>query len=140
VRAYVLDASVAAKWFQYEVHAMAARRLLEQPYEMHVPDFFFLEFDNVVCKWIRRNLVSPQQGKNIRAAIRQIPFTIHLWSGLSEAAFDLAGDTKRSLYDCLYLALASKLDLPLVTADQKLYEALRGWPFPRKIIWVEDIS
>ncbi|MEH2024315.1 type II toxin-antitoxin system VapC family toxin [Nostoc sp.] len=54
MRRYVLDASVAIKWFVLEVHSDKARRLLTSNYTFLVPDFFFAEVANVLWKRVRR--------------------------------------------------------------------------------------
>lgn len=46
----VVDAGVAAKWFFDEPLSDEAARLLDPSYELHAPDFFLLEIDNVLCK------------------------------------------------------------------------------------------
>ena len=42
---YVVDASVAAKWYFSEEHTQAARRVLQQEHELHAPELFLLETD-----------------------------------------------------------------------------------------------
>ena len=46
--------------------------------------------------------------------------------------------TGRTVYDSLYVALAVQMDCRLVTADEKLYHALKGGPLHTSILWVED--
>ena len=47
---YVVDASVAAKWFIEEVHAEAALALLRESNRLHAPDFLLVEMDGLLCK------------------------------------------------------------------------------------------
>jgi predicted nucleic acid-binding protein len=54
-------------------------------------------------------------------------------------AFDLADRTQRTVYDCLYLALAVQLGGRMVTADQRLYNSLAGTPLGPHICWVADL-
>lgn len=51
---YVVDASVAEKWFVEEAFNDEASRLLDESHELHVLDFFLVEFDNVLVKRIQR--------------------------------------------------------------------------------------
>jgi predicted nucleic acid-binding protein len=55
-----------------------------------------------------------------------------------EPAFDITLATERTVYDSIYLALAIALDYKLVTADQKLYNAIRISPFASSILCVVD--
>ena len=45
----------------------------------------------------------------------------------------------RSFYDSLYVALAERADCTLVTADRKLYNALREGDLAGRLTWVEEI-
>lgn len=136
----VVDASVAAKWFIEEEHADAALSVLIGPDELHAPDFFLLEMDNVFCKWIRRGVVSVTDGRDLREALRRYPIQMHPFSSLLDSAFRIANETRRHLYDCLYVALATHLGGQVVTADRRLYEGLAGGPFAKHVSWVEDME
>jgi predicted nucleic acid-binding protein len=59
---------------------------------------------------------------------------------LFRPAYALALQTQRSLYDCLYLALAEAIDGRVVTADRKFYTALAGGEQGRRVLWVEDLT
>lgn len=47
---YVVDASVAIKWFLPEVHSEPASRLLREERYLLVPDLIWAEFGNVLGK------------------------------------------------------------------------------------------
>ncbi len=136
----VVDASVAAKWFIEEEHADSALSVLIRPDELHAPDFFLLEMDNVFCKWIRRGVVSVTDGRDLREALRRCPIQMHPFSSLVDSAFTIANETRRDLYDCLYVALAVTLDGKMVTADRRLYDGLADGPFAKHVSWVEDVE
>ena len=51
----------------------------------------------------------------------------------------MAIGTKRSVYDCLYLALAEALNGRLVTADGKFFQALGNSPLRNRMLWVADL-
>jgi predicted nucleic acid-binding protein len=54
-------------------------------------------------------------------------------------AFDLADRSNRTVYDCLYLALAVQLGGVMVTADDKLANALAGTPWAAHITRLQDV-
>lgn len=58
---------------------------------------------------------------------------------LFRPAYALAHQTKRSLYDCLYLALAEVIDGQMVTADRKFYTAINKGGYKERVLWVEDL-
>ncbi len=136
----IVDASVAAKWFAEEQFADDARRLISEDNQLHVPDFFLLEMDNVLVKWIRRGLITEPEGLDVRSILRQLPIYAHPAGELRDFAYSIANKTGCSLYDCLYLALAALLDGQMVTADRRFYEALSTGPFAKHLLWVENIS
>ena len=64
--------------------------------------------------------------------------TVHSAGALLDAAFEIALTTRRTVYDCLYIALAERLDCVAVTADAKLYNATPGGPYAARVHWVGD--
>jgi predicted nucleic acid-binding protein len=76
------------------------------------------------------------------AVLVQLPLlalTRHAEAPLLAPAFDVAEQTQRTVYDCLYLALAIQLGGRMVTADQRLYNALAATPWAAHLCWVEDV-
>jgi predicted nucleic acid-binding protein len=139
VNTYVVDANVAIKWFVPEIHQEAARRLRQSEDVLHVPDFLFLEFGNVVCKKRRRGEITAELSDLMITEIQLTVLEWHRNEPLFPRAFAIANETYRSLYDCLYLSLALAIDGQMVTADLKFYEALQTSPYANRLLWVEDI-
>jgi predicted nucleic acid-binding protein len=54
MRRYVVDASVAVKWFVPEIHSAEALRLLSLYCELLAPDLLPSEFGNILWKKTRR--------------------------------------------------------------------------------------
>jgi predicted nucleic acid-binding protein len=132
----VVDASVAVKWFFPEQHTASALRLLDQASALHAPDILLLEVDSVICKRIRRREIDAGFGRKVRAALRQFPVCMHETENLLDLAFELAVGTGRAIYDCVYLALAAMLETRLVTADRRLYDALKIGSLADRLQWV----
>jgi predicted nucleic acid-binding protein len=82
----VVDASVAAKWFIAEDNTDDALLLLDMPFDLHAPDLLYLEFDNILCKLIRRGLLSEEEGFD-SDRIRLFPFN-HIHQILRESFSD----------------------------------------------------
>lgn len=136
---YVVDASIAAKWFTEEPFSETALTLLDERNRLHVPDFFMLEMDSVVCKWIRKGIIRKAEGDEVRATLRQLPFQNHSFEMLQESAYSLAVQTGLTIYDCLYVSLAIVLNGKLVTADRQLYEGMTPGPFAKHLVWIADV-
>lgn len=139
MRRYVVDASIAIKWFIPEIHSDAALRLRHGEHRLHVPAFLTLELGNVLAKKIRRQELTHTEGDTILKELKQLPLQCHPDARLFPSAYRLALNTQRSLYDCLYLALAEVVDGVMITADQKFCAALAGGMYARRVLWVEDL-
>jgi predicted nucleic acid-binding protein len=131
VTACVLDASVAAKWFlpaAHETLTKEALRLLEEYAKGHtrflVPDLFWPEFGNILWKAVRVGRISRQSAEAAVVALeeRMIPTAPTL--SLLKDAFAIAATFDRTVYDCVYVALSVASNAPLVTADERLVNAL----------------
>ena len=136
---FVVDASVAVKWFLPEIYSDAALRLLAHQHTLHAPDLIFSEFGNVLWKRVRKNEIS----KNEANATLECLLTLHLQVQPSQLlipfALEIACGEHRTVYDNLYLAAAIALQSSLVTADAKFFRALSKGPFSPHVVWVEDI-
>lgn len=139
MRRYVVDASVAIKWFVPEIHSDAALRAQHAGTHLHIPAFMVLELGNVLAKKIRRNELTPRDGEAILKELKHLPLQRHADERLFTVAYLLALDTHRSLYDCLYLALAETVDGIMVTADHKFFASITNGPYGRRVMWVEDL-
>ena len=136
---YVVDASVAIKWFIPELHSEAALRLYHSHYRLHVPALITLELGNVLAKKIRRGEITRAEGDVILKELKHLPLQCHADERLFPVAYQLAVDTQRSVHDCFYLALAEAIDGVMVTADHKFYSSLTGGSYGRRVLWVEDL-
>jgi predicted nucleic acid-binding protein len=125
----VVDASVAVKWLISESDEDAAEDLLRSEQEVAGPLLLRVEVTAAVAR---------------KARYREIPeaeaeAAIELWTEILRgdiALFTEDDDLRRALklslelshplQDCIYLALAERLDAPLITADKKFASKARG--------------
>lgn len=136
---YVVDASVAAKWFLDEEYDAQAVSLLSSQNTLHAPDFILLELDHVICKKIRRNEMTEEEGVAIREAMEVFPVLRHPFNSLRDRAFKMACSRRRGIYDSLYLCLAVVLGGKLVTADRRFFDAMADGPLTGNLLWIEDV-
>lgn len=136
---YVVDASVAVKWFLPEDHTQAARRLLKEGLELFSPDLLRAEFGNVMWKRWRREDLSAEAVEAALRALERMPLQVRSSGSLMATAWDVAKLHDRSFYDGLYVSLAEQLGCPLVTADRKLHNALREGAYSDSVLWVEGV-
>jgi predicted nucleic acid-binding protein len=69
-----------------------------------------------------------------------VPLEVHSSAPLLDNALDLALSVSRTVYDSLYLALALSLGCPLVTADERLVNALQPTSLGSQLLAVKTIQ
>jgi predicted nucleic acid-binding protein len=140
VSRFVVDASVAIKWYLPEPNSTDADRLLSGGFQLLAPDLLFSEVGNILWKRVMRSEITVQKAQIILRDLEALPMALRSASDLAENAMTVACGLKRSFYDSLYLALALTTDCRLVTADRKLFDAVKdAVPIKKHILWVEDV-
>ena len=120
----VVDASVAVKWLVAEEDSDAADRLLAGGDDLHAPRLMASEIANALWRKARMGEIGSGRAGILMAAVSEMP--VH-WSSdeaLCSDAVRLAVALDRPVYDCVYLALAHRVDARLVTADVRFANAL----------------
>jgi predicted nucleic acid-binding protein len=136
---FVVEASVGLKWFVPEVFHSDAQRLQNAANLLHVPTLFDVELCNILWKKVVRGELTRAEADAVLVQLPLLPLTRHAEAPLLPVAFDLADHTQRTVYDCLYLALAIQLGGRMVTADQRFLNAIATTPWAVHSCWVEDV-
>jgi predicted nucleic acid-binding protein len=132
----VVDASVGIKWFVPEILSPEAVTLRNAGHDLHIPDFFEVEIANIVWKKLRRGELTRADADDIVTQLVALPLTRHAESPLLASALDVAAKSQRPVYDCIYLALAKQLGGVMITADEKLVNALAATPWASVVAWL----
>ena len=127
---YVLDASVAAKWFTpheepQREKALALRALhLSGRTKLAVPEFALLEILNAVKYSARAEESDATKAVELleKLRLKVVPLD---W-GLLRKATAIAFEYRIALYDAAYVALAEQLGFPLLTADEVMTKKMNG--------------
>jgi predicted nucleic acid-binding protein len=136
---YVVDSSVVVKWFVPEPLTAEANRLRFGSDPLHAPEFLDVEVAAIAWKKIRRGVMTRAEADFILTEVPLLSLTRHPTTALVAPAFDIADRSGRTVYDCLYLALAVQLGGKMVTADDRLVNALAGTPWAGYIISLKDV-
>ena len=136
----VVDASVAAKWYFPESHVAEARGLLSARLELWSPDLIWCEVANIVWKRVRRGDIQPDEATDILAEFLKTPIKGVAAKSLVASALEIAVATDRTVYDGTYLALAVDLNCQLITADDRLVNALKKSPFAQYVLHISDVK
>jgi len=138
LKRYVLDASVAAKWYVNEKYSAPALQLAETEPEWIVPDLFFAEVGNVMWKKVRRGEMDEVDAKEAVTLLRRLDFKVYDARTLIDSALRLAFHFHCTVYDGLYLSAAIIENCPFVTADRKFYKIFSEDVLRENILWIED--
>jgi predicted nucleic acid-binding protein len=123
---FVIDASVAIKWFVDEPGSEWAVSLLD--HSLAAPDLLGPELANVLWKKVRRRELTAEEAELIAAAIDASDIAFHATRGALARTTAIACSLDHPAYD---LDLALRLGVPLVTADARLIDKLRSASAPR---------
>ena len=130
MKRFVLDASVAVKWFlpaereQYLPEAENLFSLYERSaVQFLVPDVFWLEVANVFWKTVRRGFWTATEARAALDETYNLQFDSIQSRHLLSLAYTIATDFGRTLYDSVYIAVAMSENCEVLTADQRLANA-----------------
>lgn len=121
----VVDTNVIAYcWLNGPLTAAAQRVRAKDP-DWHVPVLWRSEMRSILTGYLRDGSLSRAQITRVMEAIEEaLEPGEHLLS--SARVFDVAQKSPLSAYDCEFVALASALSVPLVTADKTVLRAFPG--------------
>jgi len=127
----VVDASVAVKWClpsPREEFVAQAEELLascrRDETRFLVPDLFWAELANALWKAVRRGEIAEESAASAISFVRNLGIVTASSLDLVPAALELALSHGRTVYDSLYVALAMESRSELITADERLANAL----------------
>ncbi len=139
----VVDASVAVKLFvpetlSAEAQAVFTRFAQENGAELIVPDLFFVECANVFWKWVQRSAYPAKAAQEHLRDLTGLGLTAIPAQVLADDALEIVLKQRVTACDACCIAAASQLQLPLITADEKL--ARRMEKGPHDVRWLGDVK
>jgi predicted nucleic acid-binding protein len=134
----VPDASVVIKWFVPEAGSDAARALLDAGHDFVAPDLLFAEVANTLWKKTRLGELSTDEAAALLEHVGDTAIEGVSIRDLVDDALVVAARTGRTVYDALYLATAVRLQTVMVTADQRLLDAVTR--FPLLAVHIEHVA
>lgn len=127
----VLDASVALKWAIPSANETLTteslqllQRYVDGDVNFIVPDIFWAEIANVLWRGARQHQWPQTLAEAAASAMKDRAFTTVSSQTLLDDALTIAFAHDRSVYDCLYVALAIRAKAQMITADERLANAL----------------
>jgi predicted nucleic acid-binding protein len=134
----VVDANVVIKLVITEIdsdkaHALFAHLIHDPQATIHVPDFCHLECANILWKLVRRGTLTIAAAKAHLTWIKSLALQVMSLTSLVDEALEIAATHDTSVYDATYITASRVLDLPLVTADEKLVNKI-ATTFPKVLL------
>jgi predicted nucleic acid-binding protein len=131
-----MDASVGAKWASPEIIDPLAdradrflRAYVDGTIKVIVPDLFWLEIGSFLWKAAKHGAITSLLARRALKAMLNRDFPTMPSRAFLVEAFKIAADFDRTIYDSTYVAMAVATGTELITADERLVNAL-GSRFP----------
>ena len=121
----ILDCSVIAKWFfpseeDSEIALKIKNLFISKEISVSVPMLIYYEINNLIKTAIKGLRVNDKLAKEAYSGFLELDLIAYSSKELMEMTLEKAVSLDVSSYDASYLALAEYLNIPLITADQKL--------------------
>jgi predicted nucleic acid-binding protein len=130
----VVDTNVVAYLLFPGTHTDAARATLTRDPVWAAPPLWRGEFRNVLALYLRERLVSLARALDIQELAESL-LAGREYAVDSRDVLNHAHDSRRSAYDCEFVAVAAALGVPLVTSDRQLVSS-----FPRIAVDIRDFG
>jgi predicted nucleic acid-binding protein len=130
----VADANLIVYLFVEGERTEAARAVLAKAPTWIAPPLWRSELLNVLNGYVKRGAFPLRHGVNLFTAAEDI-VSSGSWRSEAEQVLALSQGSGCTTYDCEYVALAQKLEVPLVTADKQVLRA-----FPAVAVSIESYA
>jgi predicted nucleic acid-binding protein len=121
----IFDACIVIKWFFDEEMSSEARLLGRSTDKTIAPSLILPEVSNAVWKRLSKSIVSTQEAQEICDTLPELFRELVRIEELQKRASEIMVALVHPIYDCIYLALAEREKLPLISVDQRLIDAGR---------------
>ncbi|WP_024277227.1 type II toxin-antitoxin system VapC family toxin [Xanthobacter sp. 126] len=123
---FVVDASIAIKWFFDEGDQLEAEALAASGAVLLAPELIQTEVANALWKKRRIGAVTVTEAVDICAQVPAFFQRLFPVEPLLPSAIELSFRLDHAIYDCIYLSLARETDCPFLTADGRFARKAAG--------------
>lgn len=122
----VIDASVTVKLLVEEVQSDEARELLANVSGLYAPRLLASEVANVLWRKARIGELDNASARTAIDSLTAMPIRWFEDESVTADGLRLAINLNHPFYDCLYLALAYRIGVIMVTADRRFLNVVSG--------------
>lgn len=126
VAEYVIDCSALVDALTGKSATAKTIRQRTRKAQLHAPHVIDAEVGSVLRRQVRANMVTEEAARGYLSALQHTVQERYPHTPFITAAWQLRGNV--GFYDALYVALAARLELPLLTIDNKLTNTPNGLP------------
>lgn len=135
---YVLDSSVAVKWVLVEQYSDKANQIRADfqaaVHQLLAPDVFPGETGHALTRAERQGRLTIGEAIRLWSDIMTTSPQLVVSLPLTNRAVLLSSQTRASVFDCLYIALAERESCELISADDRLVTNVQNqFPFVRHL-------
>jgi predicted nucleic acid-binding protein len=131
---FVLDASVALKWTLPSANeplvpesVRLLREYVKGKIDFLVPGIFWAEISNVLWKGSHQRRWPPATAERVASEMRSRNFPTVPSFTLVADALKIAFAYDRTVYECIYIALAAQSKAQMITADERLANSVAAY-------------
>jgi predicted nucleic acid-binding protein len=141
--ACVVDANVILKLYFQQDGSDKARALFallrSEDTRFYVPDLVYAECVNAFAQFSRLAAYPAREAREDLADLLQLRLHVVPTAELALQALDISLRHQVAGYDACYVALAQRVNAPLITADEKLVRGLAGKGLPVRSLASFDV-
>ena len=135
---FIVDASVAVKWFVAETDSLVADDLSASSHRLFAPRLIVTEVANTLGRKVMAGLMSVTEAAVYLRSLPNYLNGVLAVDELIEPALKNACAIRHPIYDLIYLEAARRLDAQLVTADRRFTAKIAGTDLARHVTLLSD--
>lgn len=133
----VVDASVAVKWFVVEERSKDAVALTAD-YHLLAPALVTIEVASALSRKARQKMITVESAAQHMAALPRYFGEMVDHDTLLPAALGLSFELSHPIYDCVYLELARRRHVPMITDDLAFCAKATGSGFGLHVVRLSE--
>jgi predicted nucleic acid-binding protein len=135
---FIVDASVALKWFVAETDSLVADEISASNHRLFAPRLILTEVANALGRKAMSGLMSAAEARAYIRSLSQYFDGLLAVDGFIEPALENACAIRHPIYDLIYLEAARSLGAQLVTADRRFTAKIAGTDLARHVMLLSD--
>ena len=117
-----------------QADALFARLGTDALARFYVPDLLYAEVASVLAKYVGQRMMTAIAGRKSLKDLVSLGLVSIPTAELIPEAYEIAVKYQVSGYDACYVVLSARVSMPLVTADERLFNGLAGKGYDLRLL------